>query len=109
MFVLLRLLVRPIGYFAFVLSLLALSAAARILGERNELGFFSERLARMLWRYPEITRRGILTAWLMWAVVFAISLSPIDPLPTRWDEVVLAAGALYVLVRQHVGGHRAGR
>ena len=109
MFVLLRLLVRPIGYLSFVLSLLALSAAARILGDRNELGFFSERLARMLWRYPELTRRGIITAWLIWAAAFAISVSPLDPLATRWDEVALALVALLVLVRQHVGGHRAGR
>ena len=108
MFVL-RLLVRPLGYLSFVLSLWALSAAARILGERNELGFFSERLARMLWRYPEITRRGIITAWLLWAALFAVACSPIDPLATRWDEVALAAIALIVLARQRAGGHRAGR
>ena len=63
----LRFLVRPLGYLAFVLALASLSAAAKLLGEQNELGFFSDRLASMLWRYPEVTRKGVQIAWVVWA------------------------------------------
>ncbi len=41
-----RWFVRPFGYLAFVLALASLSAAAKLLGDEDELGFFSERLAR---------------------------------------------------------------
>jgi len=99
----LRLAVRPFGYLLFVVALSALSGAARLLGTDHELGFFANRLARMLWRYPDVTRRGVQMAWLVWAVLFAVSLSPLDPLATRWDEVALGALALSVL------WHRFGR
>ncbi len=92
-----RYLVRPFGYLAFVVALAALSAAARLLGETHDLGFFSGRLARMMWNYPELTRRGVQMAWLLWAMLFAIAVSPIDPLATWWDEAVLGAAALAVL------------
>jgi hypothetical protein len=97
---LVRWLVRPFGYLAFVLALAALSTAARLLGEDHELGYFSERLAAAVWRYPEVTRRGVQMAWLAWTVVFGLALSPIDPLTTRWDEVALGALALAVLWRR---------
>jgi hypothetical protein len=100
-----RWLVRPFGYLAFVLAVAALSAAARVLGEEHELGFFSERLAQAVWRYPEVTRRGVQMAWLAWMLLFALALSPIDPLATRWDEVALGALALAVLWRR-LGGVR---
>jgi hypothetical protein len=106
---LVRCLLRPFGYLAFVVALLALSRAARLLGETNELGFFSGRLARTVWRYPEVTRRGVQMAWLVWAVLFGVALSPIDPLATLWDEVALGAGALTVLWRRLFGGHRTER
>jgi hypothetical protein len=99
-----RFIVRPLGYLAFVVALAALSAAARLLGERNELGYFTDRLARMLWRFPEITRRGVQSAWVVWAVMFAVAVSPLDPLSTPWDEVALAAAALVVIWRRLVGG-----
>jgi hypothetical protein len=106
----LRFLVRPFGYLAFVLALASLSLAAKALGDRDELGFFTDRLARMLWRYPEVTRRGVQMAWLVWAVAFVISISPYDPLTsTRWDEVALVAVAMIVLWRRIVVGHRAER
>lgn len=104
-----RILLRPFGYLAFVLALLVLSGAARLLGEKDELGFFCGRLARMLWAYPEVTRRGVQMAWLAWAVLFVIALTPADPLASRWDEVALAVGALVVLARSLGGGQRAGR
>src|SRR5271165_7537734 len=94
-----RLLVRPLGYLAFVLALASLSAAARLLGEKDELGFFSGRLADMLWRYPEVTRKGVQIAWVVWALAFVIALPPLDPLSTPWDEVVLGAAAVIVLWR----------
>jgi hypothetical protein len=97
---LVRLLVRPFGYLVFVVAVAMLSGAAWLLGERHELGFFSERLARTLWRYPEVTRRGVQMAWLVWAVLFAVALSPIDPFATPWDEIGLGALALGVLWRQ---------
>jgi hypothetical protein len=104
-----RAVARPFGYLAFVLALAALSVAAKLLGDRDELGFFTDRLARMIWRYPEVTRRGVQIAWVVWAVAFLIALPPLDPLATPWDEVVLGAAAMIVLWRRIVGGHRAER
>jgi hypothetical protein len=104
-----RVLVRPLGYLAFVLALASLSAAARLLGEKDELGFFTGRLANMLWRYPEVTRKGVQTAWVVWALAFVIALPPLDPLSTPWDEVVLGVAAMAVLWRRTVGGRRVGR
>jgi hypothetical protein len=104
-----RFVARPLGYLAFVLALAALSTAAKVLGERDELGYFTDRLARTLWRYPEVTRRGVQMAWCVWAVAFLIAASPLDPLSTPWDEVGLAAAAVIVLWRRIVVGHRAER
>lgn len=100
---------RPFGYLAFVLALAALSGAARVLGDKDELGFFSGRLAQTLWRYPEITRRGVQMAWVVWAFLFAVAVSPLDPLSTPWDEVALGVAAIAVLWRRFVGGRRAVR
>lgn len=106
----LRFAVRPVGYLAFVLALASLSLAAKVLGDRDELGYFIDRLARTLWRYPEVTRRGVQIAWVVWAVAFAIAMSPYDPVTTtRWDEAGLLALALAVLWRRIVVGHRAER
>lgn len=105
----LRVLLRPFGYLLFVVALVALSASAKILGEKHELGFFCGRLARMLWRYPEVIRRGVQMAWIAWAVLFGIALSPLDPIASRWDEVVLGGLALAVLWRRLVGGPQAER
>jgi hypothetical protein len=102
----LRAILRPIGYLMFAVSLLALSSAAHLLGEDHELGFFSGRLSRMLWRYPEVTRRGVQMAWLVWAGLFAVALSPLDPIATPWDEVALGAVALGFLWHRLFGGHR---
>ena len=96
------LLLRPVGYLAFVVALAALSAASRLLGEDDELGFFSARLSKMLWSYPEVTRGGVQAAWVLWAVLFVIALSPVDPIPSSWDEVVLGALALGVAWRRAV-------
>jgi hypothetical protein len=104
-----RFIIRPLGYLAYVVALAALSGAAKLLGEDHELGFFASRLARMLWSYPEVTRRGIQVAWLVWALLFALALSPIDPIATPWDEVALGAAALIVLWRRLFGGNRAER
>ena len=105
----LRPLFRPIGYLAFIVALMALSAAARQLGDRHELGFFSDRLARTVWRYPEVTKRGVQTAWLLWAALFTVALTPLDPLATQWDEVVLGVLALLVLWRHFAVANRVGR
>jgi hypothetical protein len=100
---------RPFGYLAFVLALAALSIAARLLGRENELGFFAGRLNSMIWRYPEVTRRGVQMAWLTWIALFLLALSPADPIPSRWDEVLLAALALGVVWRQAFAERRVGR
>jgi hypothetical protein len=102
-----RFFVRPLGYLAFVLALASLSVAAKLLGEKDELGFFTGRLADMLWRYPEVTRRGVQIAWVVWLLAFLIALPPLDPLSTPWDEVALGAVAMAVLWRRTVGGRRA--
>jgi hypothetical protein len=106
---LIRLIARPFGYLAFIVALVALSGAAWLLGDRHELGFFSGRLADSLWRYPEVTRRGIQMAWLTWGLLFVIAISPIDPLTTRWDEVVLGALAFLAVWNWLFGDRRAER
>jgi hypothetical protein len=93
-----RFVLRPFGYLAFVLALGALSVAAKLLGESHELGFFAGRVSGMIWRYPEVTRRGVQMAWLAWALLIVLALSPISP--TRWDEVALAAVAFAVVWRR---------
>lgn len=106
----LRLVVRPFGYLAFVIALAALSTTAWLLGEdREELGFFAGRLARSVWRYPEVTRRGVRMAWLAWSGLLVLALSPFDPLTTRWDEVVLTGLALAVVWRRFFAARQAGR
>lgn len=104
---LLRTILLPIGYLMFAVALLALSSAAHLLGDEHELGFFSGRLSAALWRYPEVTRRGVQMAWLVWAVLFGVAASPLDPIATPWDEVALGAVALAFLWHRLVGGHRA--
>lgn len=104
----LRLAGRPFGYLAFVVALAALSTTAKVLGDRHELGFFADRLARTLWRYPEVTRRGVQAAWFVWGVLFAVALT-IDPLATPWDEAVLGALGLAVLWHRFFSARRVER
>ena len=104
-----RFLLRPFGYLTFVLALAALSGAAWLLGDRHELGFFSRRLADMVWRYPEVTRRGVQMAWVAWATLVVIAITPLDPFATRWDEVGLFALALAVLWRRLFADRQAER
>jgi len=107
---LVRTALRPVGYLLFVVALAALSGAARLLGQEDELGFFSGRLADMLWRYPEVTRPGVQMAWLTWAVLLVVAVSPLDPIASQWDEVALASLAAAALWhRFFYGAHRAGR
>ena len=105
----LRTVARPFGYLAFVLALASLSLASKLLGDRDELGYFTGRLADMIWRYPEVTRRGVQIAWVVWTLAFLVALPPLDPLATPWDEAVLGGAAMVVLWRRIVGGHRAER
>ena len=91
---------RALGYLAFVLAVAILSASAMLLGERHELGFFASRLSEAIRRYPEVTRPGVQMAWLCWFVLLGLALSPIDPIASRWDEVVLVAFAAGVLWRR---------
>ena len=105
----LRVIARPFGYLAFVVALAALSIAAKALGDRDELGYFTDRLARTIWRYPEVTRRGVQIAWVVWALAFLVALPPLDPLATPWDEVVLGAAAMAVIWRRLLGGRRVER
>ena len=100
---------RPFGYLAFVAALAALSAAATLLGEGHELGFFAGRLNDTIWRYEEVTRRGVQMAWLAWAALLAVAISSLDPIASRWDEVLLLALAVGVLWRRILGGSRVGR
>lgn len=100
---LLRLLFRPLGYLAFVLALGTLSTAAWLLGDEHELGFFAGRLSKSIWRYPEVTRRGVQMAWLVWTALFVLALSNTFP----WDEVALAAVALIARWHHLADRHRA--
>ena len=108
MFVL-RALLRPFGYFAFVAALMALSGTARLLGEDHELGYFCGRLSKTMWSYPEVVRRGVQMAWLVWLVLFVIAITPLDPVATPWDQVALAAVALAAIWRRLFDGRRAAR
>jgi hypothetical protein len=87
---------RSLGYLAFVVAVAALSVAARLLGEDHALGYFAGRLSESISRYPEVTRRGVQMAWLTWAGLFGLTLSPWDPIASRWDEVALLAIAAAV-------------
>lgn len=106
---LIRLLLRPFGYLMFVVALLALSATARLLGDRHELGLFAGRVAGMVWRYSEVTRRGVQMVWLAWAALLALAASPFDPIASFWDEVALIAVGAAALWRRLFAGPRAGR
>jgi hypothetical protein len=105
----LRLVALPFGYLIFVVALAALSCAAWLLGDAHELGFFSRRLSQAVWRYPEVTRRGVQMAWLAWAALLVIALSPVDPLATRWDEVALVALAAVAVWRRLFADRQVGR
>jgi hypothetical protein len=100
-----RACLRPFGYLFFVLSVAALSASATLLGDEHELGFFAGRLGGAIGRYPEVTRKGVQMAWLAWLGLFLVAVSPIDPITSRWDEVLLAALAAGVLWRRTYGAH----
>jgi hypothetical protein len=104
-----RVCLLPFGYLAFVLALAALSVAARLLGEEHALGFFAGRLKEMITRYPEVTRRGVQMAWVCWSLLFVVAVTPLDPISSRWDEVLLAAVALGVIWQRLLGDHRVGR
>lgn len=104
-----RLFLRPFGHLAFVVAVAALSTAGKLLGERDDLGFFSRRLAQTVWRYPEVTRRGVRVAWLAWAGLFGLAISPLDPLASQWDELGLAVVPLLALCRRFAAESRAGR
>jgi hypothetical protein len=106
---LLRFVTRPLGYLTFVCALFALSAASRLLGETDELGYFSGRLSQAIWRYPEITRRGVQMAWGVWAILFCVATSPFDPLATWWDAVALVSVAVAVRWRGLFDGRRRQR
>lgn len=96
-----------VGYLTFVLAVAMLSASATVLGERHELGYFAGRLAQAIRRYPEVTRHGVQMAWLCWAVLLVLAVSPLSP--THWDEVALVAVAGAVLWRRLLGGRTSGR
>jgi hypothetical protein len=100
---------RPFGYLAFVAALAALSAAGTLLGSEHELGFFARRLSEIIRRHPEVTHRGIQMAWLTWFALLALALSPIDPIASRWDEVLLLAFAVGVLWHRTFGAPPSGR
>lgn len=104
--ILVRVLARPLGHLTFVFALLALTGAAKLLGEKNQLGVICGRLAQSIWRYPDVTRPGIRLAWLLWALLLAVTISPLGPLATPWDAVALAALGLSVLWRRFFAARR---
>ena len=104
---LLRLVARPLGHLAFVVALLALTGAARLLGESNQLGVICRRLSDSMWAHPDVTRPGIRVAWMIWALLLAVALSPLDPLAaSRWDAVALVALGLAIAWRRLFASRR---
>lgn len=106
---LVRLLARPLGHLSFVIAVLALSGAAKLLGDNNQLGVICARLSKTIWRYPDVTRTGVRLIWIVWAVLLAVALSPIDPLATQWDGVVLVAFGLAAVWRRLFASRRDSR
>jgi hypothetical protein len=100
---------RPFGYLAFVVALAALAATAMLLGEEHDLGFFAGRLDQTIRRYPEITRRGVQMAWISWFALLVLALSPLDPIASRWDEVLLVALASGLLWHRLFADRASGR
>lgn len=70
-------------------------------------GFFFGRLAGTLRRDLEVAGKGGQTAWLAWATLFAIAVSPIDPIASPCDEVALGAVALRAVWYWLAFGRRA--
>lgn len=89
-----RMCAQPLGYLAFLIAAWALAICSRLLGRGDPLGSFAGRLSDALGRHPDITRPGIRVAWLAWAVLLVLACSPLDPMATWWDELVLAAVAI---------------
>src|SRR6202042_1039925 len=104
-----RVLVRPIGHLVFVIALLALTGAAKLLGEKNQLGIVCGRLAQAIWRYPDGTRPGFRGAWLLSALLLVIPGSPLRPLAARWDAVPLGAVGLSALWHRFFSARRNSR
>jgi hypothetical protein len=102
-----RIVTRAAGHLAVLFGIVALTGAARLLGEADELGFFCGRLASAVPRHPEMTRRGVQVVWGIWLALFLIALSPADPITSSWDEVGLAVAAVFAAWRQH-GVRRGG-
>ncbi|HWG09479.1 MAG TPA: hypothetical protein VN672_10795 [Solirubrobacteraceae bacterium] len=92
-----QLLLRPFGYLAFTVAVWALAICARLLGREHDLGGFAGRLALAFGRHPELTRQGLRVAWTLWGFALVLACSPLDPLATWWDEVVLVAIAAGML------------
>jgi hypothetical protein len=106
---LVRLLARPFGHLAFVIAVLSLTGAAKLLGENNQLGAICGRLSKTIWRYPDVTRTGVRVIWVLWAVLLAVAMSPLDPLATQWDGVALAALGLGAVWRRLFAARRGSR
>jgi hypothetical protein len=104
----LRACARPFGYLAFAIALAALSASARLLGSEHELGYFAGRLDQMIRCHPEVVRQGKHMTWVAWAALLGLAVSPLDPIPSWWDEVLLAALGAASIWRRTVGGRRVG-
>lgn len=100
---------RPLGYLVFVVAVAALSISARLLGRDHRLGVFAASLSRVIWRYPEVARRGVQVAWFAWLLLFAIALSSLDPIHSHWDEVALGVSAVAAAWHQIDGARRPGR
>jgi hypothetical protein len=95
-----RMVLRPFGSLAFVVAVGALWVSGRLRGEHDDLGFFAERLHATITGHPQVIRQGLQMAWLLWLLAFALALSPIDPIASRWDEVLLGGLAVNVLWRR---------
>jgi hypothetical protein len=101
-----RVVARPLGHLTFVVALLALSGAAKLLGEGNQLGLICRRLSDSMWAHPDVTRPGIRIAWLVWVMLLAFAVSPLDPHVSRWDAVVLLALGLAAVWRRLFASRR---
>lgn len=102
----LKLVARPLGHLAFVIAVLALSGAAKLLGENSQLGVISRRLSDSMWAHPDVVRPGIRIAWVLWALLLVVALSPLDPHANRWDAVVLLALGLGAVWRRLFASRR---
>lgn len=86
-------LLLPVGHLLFVVGVFVLGLAALALGDDDELGFFTRRVAVPLWRSDEATRRGRQIAAVIYLALIAYVALPMAPADQRLDLALVPIGS----------------